>query len=70
VLALMFVTLSAATGNAIIGRDTYGVGSAALLAAWCGMLVNSVFIDTLHWRHLWAFAALVWAGSRRPAGLE
>jgi hypothetical protein len=69
-LALMLVTLSTAAGNAIIGRDTYGIGSAALLAAWCGMLANSLFIDTLHWRHLWAFAALIWAGSRRPVAPE
>jgi hypothetical protein len=68
-LGLMLVTLSAAAGNAIIGRDTYGIGSAALLAAWCGILANSVFIDTLHWRHLWMVAALVWAGSRRPASV-
>jgi O-antigen ligase len=64
-LALMYVTLSSAAGNAIVGRDTYGIGSAALLGAWCGILANSVFIDTLHWRHLWAVAALIWAGSRR-----
>jgi hypothetical protein len=69
-LALMLVTLTAAAGNATIGRDTYGIGSAALLAAWCGMLANSVFIDTLHWRHLWAFAALIWAGRRRPVAFE
>jgi hypothetical protein len=64
-LALMLVTLGAGAGNAIAGRDTYGIGSAALLAAWCGILANSVFIDTLHWRHLWAIAALIWVGSRR-----
>lgn len=69
-LALMLVTLAAAAGNAIVGRDTYGIGSAALFAAWCGILANSVFIDTLHWRHLWVLAALVWAGSRRPAAPE
>ena len=45
----------------VLGRDTYGIGSAALLAAWCGLLANSVFIDTLHWRHLWLVAGLIWA---------
>jgi hypothetical protein len=34
-----------------------------LLAAWCGVLANSLFIDTLHWRHLWLLAALIWAGA-------
>jgi O-antigen ligase len=67
--ALMTFTLGAALGNAVAGRDTYGVGSAALLGAWCGLLVNSFVIDTLHWRHLWIVAALIWAGwARRRVG--
>ena len=63
--ALMTFTLGAALGNALSGRDTYGIGSAALLGAWCGLLVNSFVIDTLHWRHLWIVAALIWAGWAR-----
>ena len=66
-LALLLLTLMFASRNAILGRDTYGIGSAALLAAWCGLLANSVFIDTLHWRHFWLLAALIWAGAARPA---
>ena len=27
------------------------------------LLLNSFFVDTLHWRHLWVVAALIWAGS-------
>ena len=66
--ALMIFTLGAAVGNAVAGRDTYGIGSAALLGAWCGLLVNSFVIDTLHWRHLWVMGALIWAGwARRQA---
>ena len=64
-LTLLLLTLVFASRNAILGRDTYGIGSAALLAAWCGLLANSVFIDTLHWRHLWFLAALIWAGAAR-----
>jgi O-antigen ligase len=60
-LALLGFTLIAALRNAVAGRGTHGIGSAALLAAWCGLLVNSAFIDTLHWRHLWVVAALIWA---------
>jgi O-antigen ligase len=63
--ALLIFTLGAAFRNALIGRDTYGIGSAALLGAWCGILANSFFVDTLHWRHLWLVAALIWAGSMR-----
>jgi O-antigen ligase len=62
-LALLLLTLGFAARNAVLGVDTYGIGSAALLAAWCGILVNSIFVDTLHWRHLWLVAALIWAGT-------
>jgi O-antigen ligase len=65
-IGLLAFTAGAAVLNAIRGRDTYGIGSAALLAAWCGLLVNSLVIDTLHWRHLWVLAALIWAGAMRP----
>jgi O-antigen ligase len=63
--ALLIFTLGVALRSAILGRDTYGIGSAALLGAWCGILANSFFVDTLHWRHLWLVAALIWAGSMR-----
>ncbi len=66
-LALVVLTLFFAAQNTAAGRDTFGIGSATLLAAWCGLLANSIFIDTLHWRHLWLIAALVWAGTMRAA---
>ena len=62
-LVLFAYTLGSAVRSAAAGRGTYGIGSAALLGAWCGLLVNSFFIDTLHWRHLWIVAALIWAGA-------
>jgi O-antigen ligase/polysaccharide polymerase Wzy-like membrane protein len=65
VAALLAVTLGMALRSASLGRGTFGIGSAALLGAWCGLLVNSFFIDTLHWRHLWIVAALIWAGAMR-----
>jgi O-antigen ligase len=61
--ALLFGTLLLAGRNAVLGRDTYGIGSTALLAAWCGILANSVVVDTIHWRHLWLLAGLIWAGA-------
>ena len=68
ILLLMILTLGFAARNAALGRDTYGIGSAALLGAWCGLLANSFFVDTLHWRHLWLVAALVWAGTALRMG--
>lgn len=64
-LLLVTITLFLAIRNVGHGRDTYGLGSATLLAAWCGLLVNGLFVDTLHWRHLWMVAAFIWAGAKR-----
>jgi multisubunit Na+/H+ antiporter MnhE subunit len=53
--------------------DISGLGSGALLGAWVGLIANSFFIDTLHWRHLWIVAALIWYGAttqRRAAQSE
>jgi O-antigen ligase len=65
VLSLFLLTLLLAARNAFVGRDTFGIASAALLGAWAGLLANSMFVDTLHWRHLWLVAALIWAGALR-----
>jgi O-antigen ligase len=64
-VALLAGTLALAVRNALVGADAYGVGAAALLGAWCGLLVNGAFVDTLHWRHLWLVAALIWVAAFR-----
>jgi O-antigen ligase len=66
-IALFIATLIFAVRNAVLGRDSHGIGSAALLAAWVGTLANSFVVDTVHWRHLWFVAALIWVGAMRPA---
>jgi O-antigen ligase len=63
--ALLAGTLALAVRNAVVGADAHGVGAAALLGAWCGLLVNGAFVDTLHWRHLWLVAALIWVAALR-----
>jgi O-antigen ligase len=64
--SLLLGTLIVAGRNVVLGRGTAGLSSTALLAAWVGLLANSVFVDTLHWRHLWILAGLIWAGSLIP----
>jgi O-antigen ligase len=64
-LVLAGYTLFLAVRNVVRGWDTYGIGSAALLGAWCGLLVNSAVVDTLHWRHLWVVAPLIWVADIR-----
>jgi hypothetical protein len=63
--ALVLATLVFGAVNAMRGRDTYGISAAALLGAWCGLIANSFVVDTIHWRHLWLVAALIWAGAMR-----
>ena len=63
-VGLFLGTLWLAIRNAVRGWDTYGLSSTALLAAWCGILASSVFVDTLHWRHLWLVAGLIWAAGQ------
>jgi O-antigen ligase len=63
--ALLAGTFALAVRNALVGADAHGVGAAALLGAWCGLLVNGAFVDTLHWRHLWLVAALIWVAALR-----
>jgi O-antigen ligase len=64
-IAILLVTLVIALRNVRDGRDTFGIGSSALLGAWCGLIFNSTVVDTLHWRHLWLVAALIWASTLR-----
>jgi O-antigen ligase len=66
-LGLLLTTLGLAARNVVVGRDTFGIGSIFLLAAWCGILANGAFVDTLHWRHAWVVAGLIWAGALRPS---
>jgi O-antigen ligase len=70
VIALIGGTLLLALRNVALGRGTFGIPSLALLACWCGILANSLFVDTLHWRHLWIVAGLIWAATFAPSGLS
>jgi hypothetical protein len=62
VVLLLFATLYCAIAFVRADGSVHGVGSAALLGSWAGLMANSLFIDTIHWRHLYVVAALVWAG--------
>jgi O-antigen ligase len=62
-LAILVITLILGIQNTLRGWSTFGIGAGALLGAWCGLIVNSAVVDTLHWRHLWVVAPLIWAGA-------
>jgi hypothetical protein len=61
--AILLGTLLMAVILVFDDADVHGVGSAALLGSWLGIMANSFFIDSLHWRHLWIVAALIWCGA-------
>lgn len=63
IVLLLLTTLVLAGGNVVRGQSTYGISAVPLLGLWVGLIANSFFIDTLHWRHLWLVAALIWAGA-------
>jgi O-antigen ligase len=69
-ICLIITTFVLGASNVVKGRDTYGISAAALLAAWAGVVANSFFVDTLHWRHLWLVAGLIWAGAMREGSLS
>lgn len=62
IVLLLFATLYCAVAFARADGHVHGVGSAALLGCWLGLMMSSFFIDTIHWRHLYIVAALIWLG--------
>ncbi|MEP6892294.1 MAG: hypothetical protein ABI927_00815 [Gaiellaceae bacterium] len=66
IVLLLFTTLILACGNVVRGRSTFGISAVPLLGLWVGLIANSFFVDTLHWRHLWLVAGLIWAGAGVP----
>jgi hypothetical protein len=75
-LAILILLLGGTAAKALSATrrdvDLHGVGSAALLGSFLGMLGNSFVVDTFHWRHLWMVMALIWVlpesrpGDERP----
>lgn len=48
-------------------------GSSLALVAYAsilGILLNSMFIDTLHWRHFWALLTLAWLVPKADVPLQ
>jgi hypothetical protein len=62
-------TLIAAWQLAARDANLYGIGSAALLGSWLGLVVASTFVDTVHWRLPYLLAGFVWASAapREPS---
>lgn len=60
-LYLAMVLLTLGLGLRHVVRDRGGDGlSAVLVAAFFGMVLEGVVIDTDHWRHFYLFMAIIW----------
>lgn len=56
----LIITLFQATYRSLKTRGELGNYFALATATLAGILVNSLVIDSLHWRHLWFLAAIPW----------
>lgn len=67
-IGLIVLTFYRTTKGAMVSRgslqDQYLIIGAALM----GVLVNSIVIDSLHWRHLWLLLAVPWGLPLRQMG--
>ena len=52
------------------GGNNDGITAGVLLALIAGQLVNSLVIDSMHWRHLWVVLGLAWAYLDLQAEIE
>ena len=69
---LAFVAATTARAFAVMrssAREWLREINLVVLACIAGHLVNSIFIDTVHWRHIWFVYALPWAPIRSRAFL-
>ena len=58
-LAFLLVTVRQAWSTAVADWR-YASISAVIFASIVGILANSFFIDTLHWRHFWMLLGMTW----------
>ncbi len=60
-LALILALVGGSLRRALGRNDrVYGLSSRVVVACWIGLLLNSVVIDTIHWRYFWVMFALGW----------
>jgi len=62
-LAILLATTVVCARLVMRRLDVHGVDAATLLGAWLGILLNAAVVDTVHWRHMWVVAALIWLGA-------
>lgn len=68
-LLFLFVLLKNTFRAALQEIDKrYGLSPKVLAASLAGLLVNSVVVDTIHWRHFWLILGISWVVSTAQDG--
>ena len=68
---LLLVLMTIALGLRRVLRDRGGDGvSIVLLAAFLGMAVEGLVVDTDHWRHFYLIMALIWGMALAPSATD
>jgi len=68
---LLLVLMTIAIGLRRVLRDRGGDGvSIVLLAAFLGMAVEGLVVDTDHWRHFYLIMALIWGMALAPSAKD
>ncbi len=66
-LFLVLTTLALGLRQAMRDRGGNGVSN-VMVAAFFGMALEGLVIDTDHWRHLYLIMAMIWGLGARPVG--
>jgi hypothetical protein len=60
-LACFFIVFASVSLRAMQETSKpYGLSPRVMCACFAGLLMNSLVIDTIHWRHFWVVFALSW----------
>lgn len=66
--AFIIATLILSIYQAIRARETYNTVYIAIASILLGLSINSLFIDSIHWRHLWLMFAIPWGMRQKENG--
>ncbi|KAA0944218.1 O-antigen ligase family protein [Sporosarcina sp. ANT_H38] len=63
IVTFLIVSIYKSYQNYKTAMNTSGIFHLVVLTSLIGLVFNSFFVDTLHWRHLWLILALAWVPS-------
>lgn len=67
-ILFLLLTLIKSFMNIFVAKKLYKGLYVIIFASCIGLLFNSIFVDTLHWRHFWLLLALAWSPPEGRSG--